>query len=162
MLTGLMPLGDDNEGRIITPYVTYALIAINVVVFVFLQLPSPNDAFTYAFSVVPKEITSGRDLVGPLRVGGGVLYLQPGPSPIQLTILTSMFMHGSWMHLGGNMLYLWIFGDNVEDALGHTKFLIFYLVCGLAASLAHVMSGPNSLIPSLGASGAIAGFWAAI
>jgi membrane associated rhomboid family serine protease len=155
MLTALMPIGDDNEGRILTPYVTYALIAINVVVFIFLQLPS--DAFTYAFSVVPREITQNRDIVETVRVGGGAIQLGPGPKPIQLTILSAMFMHGGWAHLFGNMLYLWIFGDNVEDAMGHVKFLIFYLLCGLAATLAHVMSGPNSLIPSLGASGAIAG-----
>jgi membrane associated rhomboid family serine protease len=72
-------------------------------------------------------------------------------------LLMSMFLHGSWMHLLGNMLYLWIFGDNVEDALGHFKFLIFYLICGLAATMAHVLSAPNSAVPSLGASGAIAG-----
>jgi membrane associated rhomboid family serine protease len=81
----------------------------------------------------------------------------PGPSPIQLTLLTSMFMHASWMHFLGNMLYLWIFGDNVEDHLGHARFLIFYLICGLAASLAMVLVGPGSRIPGLGASGAIAG-----
>jgi membrane associated rhomboid family serine protease len=81
----------------------------------------------------------------------------PGPDPIYLTLLSSMFMHGGWMHLGGNMLYLWIFGDNVEDAMGHFKFLMFYLVCGLGAGVAQIMSSPNSMVPSLGASGAIAG-----
>ena len=155
MLTALMPIGDDNEGRILTPYVTYALIAINVAVFIFLQLPS--DAFTYAFSVVPREISQNRDIVETLRVGNGAIQLGPGPKPIQLTILSAMFMHGGWGHLFGNMLYLWIFGDNVEDAMGHIKFLIFYLLCGVAATFAHILSGPNSLIPSLGASGAIAG-----
>lgn len=155
MLTALMPIGDDNAGRIITPYVTYILIAMNVAVFIFLQLPS--DAFTYAFSVVPREITQNRDIVGTLHLGNGAIQLGPGPKPIQLTILSAMFMHGGWAHLLGNMLYLWIFGDNVEDAMWHFKFLIFYLLCGLAATIAHVMSSPNSLIPSLGASGAIAG-----
>jgi membrane associated rhomboid family serine protease len=158
MLTALMPIGDDNEGRLITPVVTYALIAINILVFVFLQLPSPNEAFTYAFSVVPREITHNTDLIGTVPLGGNAaIRLGQGPAPIQLTILSAMFMHGSWMHLLGNMLYLWIFGDNVEDAMGHVKFLIFYLVCGVAATFAHILSGPNSLIPSLGASGAIAG-----
>jgi membrane associated rhomboid family serine protease len=158
MLTALMPIGDDNSGRQIWPFVTYALIAINIAVFVFLQLPSANDAFTYAFSVVPREITQNVDLVGPVALGSrNFIELQPGPHPIYLTILSAMFMHGSWMHLLGNMLYLWIFGDNVEDALGHIKFLLFYLVCGLAATLAHIFSAPNSLVPSLGASGAIAG-----
>jgi len=153
MLTALMPIGDDNEGRIITPYVTYILIAINVAVFVFLQLP--NDAFTYAFSVIPKEITTGVDLTTPQ--GRLQIPQAPGPSPIYLTLFSAMFMHGGWAHLLGNLLYLWIFGDNVEDALGHVKFLIFYLVCGVAASFAQIMVSPASVIPSLGASGAIAG-----
>lgn len=158
MLTALMPIGDDNTGRHVTPFVTWALIAANVAVFIFLQLPSPHDAFTYAFSVVPQEITHNKDIVGTVHLGrDAAIRLQPGPHPIQLTILSAMFMHGSWMHLLGNMLYLWIFGDNVEDALGHVKFLIFYLVCGVAATAAHILSGPNSVIPSLGASGAIAG-----
>lgn len=147
----LMPLGDDNAGRTTTPYITYALIAVNVAVFVFLQLP--NQAFTYAFAAVPLEITHGIDLVQSVR---GVPQA-PGPQPIQLTLLSSMFMHGGWMHLLGNMLYLWIFGDNIEDALGHWKFLAFYLACGILASAAHVSTEPNSFIPSLGASGAIAG-----
>lgn len=154
----LMPIGDDNHGRHLTPFITYALIAINVAVFIFLQLPS--EAFTYAFSVVPREIMQNRDIVGNLQVGPNprdVIRLGEGPQPIQLTIFTAMFMHGGWMHLLGNMLYLWIFGDNVEDALGHVKFLIFYLLCGVAATFAHIVAGPNSLIPSLGASGAIAG-----
>jgi membrane associated rhomboid family serine protease len=155
MLTALMPIGDDNEGRLITPFVTYALIAINVAIFIFLQIPS--DAFTYAFSVVPREITQNRDIVETVRIGNSAIQLGPGPQPIQLTILSAMFMHGGWAHLFGNMLYLWIFGDNVEDAMGHFKFLIFYLLCGVAATFAHILSGPNSLIPSLGASGAIAG-----
>jgi len=155
MLTSLFPIGDDNEGRTIVPYVSYALIAINVLVFIFLQIPS--DAFTYSFSVVPREITQNRDIVQTLRIGNGAIQLGPGPQPIQLTILSAMFMHGSWMHLLGNMLYLWIFGDNVEDAMGHFKFLVFYLLCGVLATFAHIWSGPNSLIPSLGASGAIAG-----
>ena len=155
MLTSLFPIGDDNEGRSVIPFVTYALIAINVLVFIFLQIPS--DIFTYSFSVVPREITQNKDIVGTLRIGQGAIQLGPGPQPVQLTILSAMFMHGSWMHLLGNMLYLWIFGDNVEDAMGHVKFLIFYLLCGVAATFAHIWSGPNSLIPSLGASGAIAG-----
>ncbi len=155
MLTSLIPIGDDNNGRNIIPYVSYILIAINVLVFIFLQIPS--DAFTYSFSVVPREIMQNKDIVGTLRIGNGAIQLGAGPQPVQLTILSAMFMHGSWMHLLGNMLYLWIFGDNVEDAMGHFKFLIFYLLCGVVATFAHIWSGPNSLIPSLGASGAIAG-----
>ncbi len=160
MLTMLFPIGDDNSDRHITPYVTYALIAINIVVFVLLQLPS--DAFTYGYSVVPAEILSGRDLVGAYQTSGGAIPQAPGPTPIQATILSAMFMHGGWAHLGGNLLYLWIFGDNVEDAMGHLKFAVFYLLCGALATAAHIIAsqasgGTNLYIPSLGASGAIAG-----
>lgn len=151
MLTSLMPLGDDNLDRVTLPYVTWLLIAANVVVFVFLQVPSRG--FTYSYAVVPREIVQAHDYVGMYRgIPQG-----PGPSPIYLTILSAMFMHGSWLHLAGNMLYLWIFGDNVEDTIGHFKFLVFYLLCGLAATMAHILSDPNSMMPSLGASGAIAG-----
>ncbi|MBV9868140.1 MAG: rhomboid family intramembrane serine protease [Abitibacteriaceae bacterium] len=164
MLTGLMPLGDENEDRLSTPYVTYFLIAINIGVFIFLQGAGANDQFTYGYSVIPYEIISGRDIVTPIQTGFGshnVIPEAPGPMPIYLTILTAMFMHGSWMHLLGNMLYMWIFGDNVEDALGHAKFLAFYLLCGLGATFAHIgatlMFHQDTLMPSLGASGAIAG-----
>ena len=158
MLTFLFPIGDDNSDRHITPYVTYALIAINIAVFVLLQLPS--DAFTYGYSVIPAEIMRGVDLVQPLA--NGSVPQAPGPSPIYLTILSAMFMHGGWAHLGGNMLYLWIFGDNVEDAMGHFKFLVFYLLCGALATFANIFAAQNAgglalVIPSLGASGAIAG-----
>jgi membrane associated rhomboid family serine protease len=147
----LFPVGDDNTERQITPVVTYTLIAINVLVFIY-QVGHPE--FTYGYSVVPAEITQGRDIV---QVGGARILLTEGPAPIYLTLLTAMFMHGGFMHLAGNMLYLWIFGDNVEDRMGHVKFLIFYLLCGLLASATHIFFGPNSRIPSLGASGAIAG-----
>ena len=155
----VMPLGDDNLDRHITPIVTYALIAINVIVW-FLEL-SGGEAFINGFSAVPFEITHNTDLVGQqiINVGGQsvALDLYAGPKPIYLTLLTSMFMHASWMHIIGNMVYLWIFGDNIEDRLGHAKFLVFYLICGFVASLAHILFGPDSVIPSLGASGAIAG-----
>src|SRR5262249_40010902 len=81
----------------------------------------------------------------------------PGPHPIYLTLLTSMFMHANWMHLGGNMLFLWVFGDNLEDRMGRGRYLVFYLLCGLAASAAQIMLGPDSKVPGIGASGAIAG-----
>ena len=162
MLTMLFPIGDDNSDRRITPYITYALMAINIAVFILLQLPS--DAFTYGFSVIPAEILTGTDFLAPGRPAGSntIIPQAPGPSPIQLTILSAMFMHGGWAHLGGNMLYLWIFGDNVEDAMGHFKFLVFYLLCGVLATAAHIIAsrmagGLNVFIPSLGASGAIAG-----
>ena len=147
------PIGDDNTERRLTPLVNYALIGINVLVFLY-QLANPE--FTLGYSVVPAEITQGRDIVGAVQGVKG-LYLAPSPSPIYLTMLSSMFMHGGWLHLGGNMLYLWIFGDNVEDRMGHLKYLIFYLLCGFLASATHIFFSPNSMIPSLGASGAIAG-----
>lgn len=152
----LMPLGDDNTDRHITPFVTYTLVALNVLVFVLLQ-QGGNNEFTYGWSYVPREITTGQDLIGAFRVGSGQLRLADSPSPIYLTLLSAMFMHGDFMHLGGNMLYLWIFGDNVEDRMGHVKFLTFYLLTGLLASAAQIVVGPGSIIPNLGASGAIAG-----
>ncbi len=157
----IFPIGDDNSDRSTTPFVTYALIAINVLVFVLLQGLGSNEAFTYAFSAVPYEIVTGTDLQQPVRIGAGaVIEHQPTPGSVYVTLLTSMFMHGGLAHLFGNMLYLWIFGDNIEHRLGHARFLGFYLVCGVLASLAHVFtsaSGVNAVIPSLGASGAIAG-----
>jgi membrane associated rhomboid family serine protease len=155
----MLPLHDENLRDRGPAYVTLALIAINVVVFVFLQLLS--DAFTYGWSVVPREITTGMDIVGPVTVGppGGrvTIPLEPGPSPVYLTLISSMFMHGGWLHLGGNMLFLWIFGDNVEHTIGAVLFLGFYLFAGVVGSLAQVMIEPASLVPSLGASGAISG-----
>ena len=155
----VLPLRDDDTDRHTVPVVTYALIAVNVIVWL-IEL-SLGDRFINGYSTVPFEITNGRDLVGPqtIEAGGqsGSFQLYPGPTPIYLTLLSSMFMHASWAHIIGNMLYLWIFGDNIEDRIGSGKFLIFYLLCGLAASAAHIMFGPESVIPSLGASGAIAG-----
>ncbi|MGH2489728.1 MAG: rhomboid family intramembrane serine protease, partial [Candidatus Limnocylindria bacterium] len=112
-------------------------------------------------SAVPLEITTGQDLVNPrdITVGGQTLQVpqSPGPVPIQLTLLSSMFMHAGWLHLAGNMLFLWVFGDNVEHRAGPIPFLIAYLVAGLVGSLAQILSDPSSPIPSLGASGAISG-----
>ena len=150
----LFPIGDDNSGRTITPVVTYALIAVNVMVFIYQMM---NPEFTNGYSYVPAEITQGRDLVGSYPIGGGYVKLAPGPWPIYLTLLSAMFMHGGLAHIGGNMLYLWIFGDNVEDLMGHVRFLIFYLLTGLLASVTQIFFAPNSIIPNLGASGAIAG-----
>jgi membrane associated rhomboid family serine protease len=168
----VFPIGDDNSDRTITPVVNYLLIAVNVLVFVFFQGLGSNEKFTYAFSTVPKEIVTGHDEVSPDRVvqqpvtGQRVQVpgLQPTPFSVYLTLLTSMFMHGGIAHIFGNMLFLWIFGDNIENALGHARYLIFYLVCGVLASLAHVFTTvafatneSGLLIPSLGASGAISG-----
>ena len=155
----VMPLGDDDLERRSTPIVTYILIAVNVLVWLF-EL-SGGERFINGYSAIPFEITHGTDLVTTqsVVVGGQSISIPmyPGPTPIYLTLLTSMFMHASWMHIIGNMLYLWIFGDNIEDRIGHAKFLVFYLVCGFAASAAQIVFSANSVIPSLGASGAIAG-----
>jgi membrane associated rhomboid family serine protease len=149
--TQLFPIGDDNRNVRHFPFVTYLLIAANIAVFFLLQLH--HSQFTYGFSVIPREILSGVDLVHQV----GRIPQAPGPHPIYLTLFTAMFMHGSILHLGGNMLYLWIFGDNVEEALGHGRFLLFYIACGLVAAFAQIAAAPHSVIPSLGASGAIAG-----
>jgi membrane associated rhomboid family serine protease len=161
----VFPIGDDNADRVRTPYVTYLLIALNVLVFVFLQGFGTNDRFTYAFSVVPEEIRTGEDIARPvpMQVGDQTeqVPLQPTPIHVYLTLLMSIFMHGSLIHLFANMLFLWIFGDNVEDDLGHGRYAVFYLLTGILASVAHVVStfvfGDNPFIPSLGASGAISG-----
>ena len=146
----MLPIGDDDSDRRFAPLINYALIAINVLVFVFLQGMGGNEKFTYAFSTVPAEILTGKDIVT------GVL--EPTPVPVYFTLITSMFMHGGWAHLLGNMLFLWVFGDNIENRIGHIRYLVFYLVCGIIASLSHVfVSGSDSLTPSLGASGAISG-----
>ena len=155
----LMPLGDDNADRHIVPVVTYLLIAINAIVWL-IEL-ALGEGFINGFSTVPYEITHNTDLVGTKTIEAGgqsvSINLTRGPSPIHLTLLTSMFMHASWMHIIGNMLYLWIFGDNIENRIGHVRFVVFYLICGIVASAAHIFVGTDSVIPSLGASGAIAG-----
>lgn len=164
-----LPIGDDNRDRRTTPVVNYLFIAINILVFVFWQDMGNNLDVMFAYATVPAEIFSGNDIVtdptvmvDPLT---GQRFEMPGLAvtdiPVYLTLLTSMFMHGGWAHLGGNMLFLWIFGDNLEDEMGHFKYLLFYLLCGVLAGLAHVFTtliiGQNTLIPSLGASGAISG-----
>ena len=150
----VFPIGDDNRDRKTFPYVNYLLIALNVFVYVYWQRLGQDDNFTLAYSTIPAEVLSGKDIT--TKSGLGSTHI-----PVQLTLFTSMFMHGGLAHLLGNMMYLWIFGDNVEDALGHVKYLFFYLLCGLLASLSHVFStvvfGQNLYIPSLGASGAISG-----
>ena len=163
----LFPLSDDDRHLDGPAWGTLLFVALNVLVFAY-QLGVPS--FTYGWSVVPQEITSGVDLVNdrptweenpdvqiasardiPQRPG-------PGNAPlIYLTVLTAMFMHGGWGHIAGNMLYLWIFGDNVEHRFGTARFLLFYLVSGVAATLVQVAMQPSGLVPNLGASGAIAG-----
>ena len=166
----VFPLYDDNTDRHRTPFVNYAIIALNIFVFVVLQRLGTDTDFTYSFSTVPGEILSGTDITTPAReveyMGQRVLIPGLGETPgsVYFTLFTSMFMHGGIAHIAGNMLFLWIFGDNIEDRLGHVKYLIFYLLCGLIASLAHVFAtaalagqAENMLVPSLGASGAISG-----
>jgi membrane associated rhomboid family serine protease len=165
----LMPVGDDNRDRRLKPIVNYLFIVLNILVFVLFQGLGTNEKFTYSFSTVPQEIISGEDIVtegkmyeDPLtgerfRVSG----LQPTPISVYITLLTSMFMHGGFAHIFGNMLFLLIFGDNIENRIGHNRYFIFYLLCGIIASLVHVFAsvflGSDLLIPSLGASGAISG-----
>jgi membrane associated rhomboid family serine protease len=165
----LFPIGDDNRDRTITPYINYLLILINILVFVFLQNLGNNEKFTYEFSTVPAEIITGKDIVSQDQSyenpSTGERYTIPGlgvtPISVYITLLTSIFMHGSIAHIFGNMLFLWIFGDNIENKIGHFRYLIFYLICGILASLAHVYStllmNGDLLIPTLGASGAISG-----
>ena len=160
----MFPISDDNERGRGPAFVTLAFIAINVAVFFLLQGgggSSEGERFTYGFAAVPYEITNGVDLVEaqPVTIGGEVYAVpqEPGPSPIWLTLITSMFMHGGLLHLGGNMLFLWIFGDNVEHRIGHLPYALFYLAAGVVASLAQILVNTDSVIPTLGASGAIAG-----
>ena len=132
----MLPIGDDNSDRRTAPLITYALIALNVLFF-FAELIG-GDAFIGKWAFVPSRFLAN-------------------PGGDWLTLFTSMFMHAGWLHLGGNMLYLWIFGDNVENRFGHIKFTVFYLLCGIAATFAQLAFSTGSNVPNLGASGAIAG-----
>jgi membrane associated rhomboid family serine protease len=148
----MIPLRDDVPSRTV-PFVNYALIAINAVLFFFeLSLGERLERFVFAAAVVPSLYTGGD---GALAIPE-ILWTSLDPS-LGGRVLIAMFLHGGWAHLLGNMLYLWIFGDNVEDRMGHFRFLLFYLLCGWAASYAHIWAQPSSPMPSLGASGAIAG-----
>jgi len=144
----MFPIGDDDEPGGAFAIVTYALIALNVLAFL-LELSQPSEralqSFITAWGVVPREYSSGHD-IAPLI-----------PLPFWSTLITSMFLHGGWMHLGGNMLYLWIFGDNLNKVMGQVRYFLFYMVCGLAAGLAHIAFNSGSGVPSVGASGAISG-----
>jgi membrane associated rhomboid family serine protease len=177
----VLPLGDLERTRI-TPYVTYALIAVNVMMFL---LQESRDDHLMALACTPWEITHNDDVKQPViakpasvalvrdprdPTGRTVLRVErpavtiphaPAPIPVWMTLLTAMFLHGGWMHLLGNMLYLWIVGDNVEEVLGPVLYVVVYLACGLMGSLAQIAANPESLIPTLGASGAIAGIMGA-
>ncbi len=154
----IFPISDDDRHLMHPAWVTIILLAANVVVFL-LQLADPS--LTPGWSVIPAEITHGEDLTRDIlvRTGREVVRIPqaPGPTPIYLTLFSAMFMHGGWAHIGGNMLYLWIFGDNVEHRFGGLKFLAFYLVSGIVATFAQIATNPEGLIPNLGASGAISG-----
>jgi membrane associated rhomboid family serine protease len=144
----MLPIGDDRVlgGR--PALVVLGLIALNVIIFL-VELAQPSEAalqsFLQAWGVVPREYAAVRDLPPTI------------PLPFWSTLFTSMFLHGGWMHLAGNMLYLWIFGDNLEKVMSAMRFAIFYFACGVAASLAHIAFGAGSNIPAVGASGAISG-----
>ena len=139
----MIPLSDDNKTRR-TPVVSYALLA--VIVLAFLWQRQMGQAAVYAFGLIPARLIHGAALPSQLEW-----------APAWTTVFTSMFLHGGWLHLAGNLLYLWIFGDNVEDALGRGRFVAFYFTCGLAAAMAQTVSETTSVIPMIGASGAISG-----
>ena len=143
----MVPIGDENPTQI-TPVVTYSLIVANILIFIYeLTLAEPQlERFFHLFAVIPQELTANLS---------GIAVNQPVPEP--LTLITSQFLHGGFAHVGFNMLYLWIFGNNIEEKLGHFKFLIFYLGCGILAALTQWIFSAASPVPTLGASGAIAG-----
>jgi membrane associated rhomboid family serine protease len=144
----MLPIGDDEGQAGGARIVTITLIALNVLAF-FLELSQGSEgalqSFITSWGVVPREYSVGHDIPPTI------------PLPFWSTLVTSMFLHGGWMHLGGNMLYLWIFGDNLERVMGSAKFAVFYIVCGLAAGLAHILFAAGSTVPTVGASGAISG-----
>ena len=143
----MIPISDDPGPRHLTPVITFSLVAINVLVFLYeLSLGNGVETLFRSAGVVPLEFARNQDVPPPAP--GGTYYT---------TLLTSMFLHGGLLHIASNMLFLWIYGDNVEDRTGHGRFLIFYLLCGLAASATHIFFNWGSQIPSVGASGAIAG-----
>ncbi|MEM6715575.1 MAG: rhomboid family intramembrane serine protease [Cyanobacteria bacterium P01_C01_bin.147] len=145
----MVPLRDDNPVKI-TPYITYGLIAVNVLIFIYELTLSPIELMTFfrTWAVVPEQLTE------TLQAGGDITIFTVHE---WFTLVSAQFMHAGFLHLGGNMLYLWIFGNNVEEELGHARFLLFYLVCGILATLTQWGFGLYSEAPSLGASGAIAG-----
>jgi len=160
----MIPLADDNPTRT-TPYVVYGLIALNVLLFLYEMAGGMRYLSMVPWSVVNDMrvepiVRNGMLLVNQFGQPVSQKLPEIGPHPQWITIFTSMFMHSGWMHIGGNMLYLWIFGNNIEDVLGHAKFLVFYIVCGVLAAFAHIwasMHGTGAMTPTVGASGAIAG-----
>ncbi len=144
----MFPISDDNPRRHLTPYVNYAAIVACVLVFLWqASLADEREIIAvYQLGMIPARLLGGEELPPEIVL-----------VPAWATIFTSMFMHGGWLHLGGNMLYLWVFGDNIEDSMGHGRYLVFYLLCGVAAALTQGFINPASTIPMVGASGAISG-----
>jgi membrane associated rhomboid family serine protease len=138
----MIPFKDDNPTRTF-PYITLLIIGANILVFVLQAFSSKSgQEIAYSYGAIPYSITS---------------FNSNQPIPVFMTVFTSMFMHGGLLHLGGNMLYFWIFGDNIEDSLGHIRFIFFYLFCGIIAAYSHALTAPGSHVPMIGASGAISG-----
>ena len=143
----MIPLRDDNPTKL-TPVVTIASIAACILVFLYqASLPAGSgDTFVFQYGAIPALVFGQADLLETVV-----------PIPPYATLITSMFLHGGWMHLIGNMLYLWVFGNNIEDVMGHAKYALFYLTCGILAALSHALTDPSSPVPMVGASGAISG-----
>ncbi|MEX2482754.1 MAG: rhomboid family intramembrane serine protease [Gammaproteobacteria bacterium] len=154
----MFPIRDDNP-QVLTPYVTYGIVALNVLIWLGVQgagagMPLAQSICT--LGLVPGELLGSLPAGFAVPIGEGlacVVTTDPNPS----SLLTHMFLHGSWLHLLGNLWFLWIFGDNVEDSMGHLRFAVFYVLCGLAAAALQIASGPTSGVPMVGASGAIGG-----
>ncbi len=155
----LIPIGDDDRQLSKPAFITYLVIAANLLVFFLLQGGGSAGEFTYGYSVIPYELTHGVDLISPQSSAGveAPIPQAPGPVPIYLTVLTAMFMHGGYLHLFGNLLYLWIFGDNIEHRFGRSAFLLLYFASGIAGTVVQIALAPDSIVPNLGASGAISG-----
>ncbi len=146
----MFPIGDDNRDRLHRPVITYLLTALNIAVFLYMLTLRGRDQafFVYQWGVIPARFTH----TAAFQAANPEI-----TSPLYLTLFTAMFLHGGWLHIGGNMLFLWVFGDNVEDAMGPGRFIVFYLLVGLAGNFTHIYFNQSSLVPSIGASGAIAG-----
>lgn len=154
----MIPYRDENPTAV-TPVVTVAIIALNVLVWVFIEglgAPRPLAAAVCNYGLIPGEVLQRLPPGSGFQMGPGA-FCTVDPSPQYWTVLTSMFMHGGWMHLIGNMVFFWVFGNNIEDAMGHGRFAVFYLLCGVAAAAAQVLITPTSVVPMVGASGAISG-----
>lgn len=151
----LIPIYDENQAIKKTAFVTIALLVINVVVFFFLE----TESMVLGYGLIPQEILTNTDFIQPIKIAhlNESIPQAPGPTPIFLTIISSMFLHGDIWHLLGNMLFLWIFADNIENIWGSSKFIFFYLLCGVGAAFAQIASDMGSVSPMIGASGAISG-----